>query len=46
MLNEVALEGTQIHYINYLDLIEDKKATARQKGKDDIKQLRRVRGEK
>ena len=41
----VELEATKIHYINYLDLIEDKKATARNKDFEDIAQLRKIRDE-
>ncbi|WP_189562220.1 hypothetical protein [Persicitalea jodogahamensis] len=41
----VDIEGTPIHYISYLDLIEDKKATARKKDMDDIEHLKKIRGE-
>lgn len=42
----VEIEETQIHFISYLDLIEDKKATARKKDMEDIEELRKIRGEK
>ena len=41
----VELAETQIHYINYLDLIEDKKATARKQDLEDIEHLKKIRGE-
>jgi hypothetical protein len=41
---EVELEGIPIHYIGYLDLLEDKKATARKKDIDDIEQLKMGNG--
>ncbi len=41
----VELEGTPIHFMNYFDLIEDKKATARRKDLEDIEQLKKIRGE-
>lgn len=41
----VALDGIQIHYIGYEDLLKDKQSSARQKDKEDIKHLRRQRGE-
>lgn len=31
--------------MNYLDLIEDKKATARKKDLEDIEQLKKIKGE-
>jgi hypothetical protein len=40
----VELQETQIHFMNYYDLIEDKKATARKKDLEDIEQLRKVKG--
>ena len=40
----VEIEGTPIHYLSYLDLIADKKATARKKDMDDIKELKKIRG--
>jgi len=36
----IDVDRTQIHVIAYLDLIEDKKATARKKDLDDIEQLK------
>lgn len=39
------LEAVRIHYMNYYDLIEDKKATARIKDLEDIEQLRKINGE-
>lgn len=41
----VELEETQIHFMNYWDLIEDKKATARKKDLEDIEQLKKIKGE-
>ena len=41
----IELEGTEIHFINYLDLIEDKRATARKKDMKDIEQLKKIKGE-
>lgn len=41
----VELKGIQINVINYIDLIEDKKATARKKDLEDIVQLRKIREE-
>ena len=35
----VEFNDTQIHYMNYFDLIEDKKSTARKKDLEDIEQL-------
>lgn len=40
----VEFEETPIHYITYLDLVEDKKATA-QKDLEDIEQLRKLNDE-
>lgn len=42
----VEFEDTQIHFINYVDLIEDKKATARKKDLEDIEHLKKINGEK
>ncbi len=39
----VELEETQIHFMNYFDLIEDKKATARKKDLEDIEQLKKIK---
>lgn len=39
------LEESQIYIMSYLDLIADKKATARNKDIEDIKQLKKIRGE-
>ncbi len=41
----VELEKTQIHFMCYFDLIEDKKATARKKDLEDIEQLKKNRSE-
>jgi hypothetical protein len=41
----VDLEETQIHFMSYFDLIEDKKATARQKDLENIEQLKKIKGE-
>ncbi|MFT3702464.1 MAG: hypothetical protein QM802_08845 [Agriterribacter sp.] len=41
----IELEKTPIYFLNYLDLIEDKKATARKKDLEDIEQLKKIRGE-
>lgn len=43
--DEVAVEGIDIPYIGYDDLIEDKKSSDREKDKNDIQNLRRERGE-
>lgn len=42
----VDLDGVTINYIGFEDLIADKQSSARQKDAEDIKQLKRVRGEK
>lgn len=42
----VEFEDTQIHFINYVDLIEDKKATARKKDLEDIEHLKKINGDK
>jgi len=43
----VDFEKTLIHFMNYFDLIEDKKETARKKDLEDIEQLRKIKdGEK
>lgn len=42
--NTLELEGTKIHFMNHLDLIEDKKATARLKDLKDIKELKKIKG--
>ena len=39
----VEFNDTQIHYMNYFDLIEDKKSTARKKDLEDIEQLKKKR---
>lgn len=41
--NTVALEETKIHFMNYFDLIEDKKATARTKDLKDIEELKKLK---
>lgn len=38
----VELVEIQIHFLNYFDLIEDKKATARKKDLEDIEQLKKI----
>ncbi len=40
---ETAEDETQIYFLNYFDLIEDKKATARKKDLDDIEQLKKIK---
>ncbi len=42
--NTLELEETKIHFMNHLDLIEDKKATARLKDLKDIKELKKIKG--
>ena len=39
----VELEDTKIHFMNYLDLVEDKKATARKKDLEDLEQLKKIK---
>lgn len=39
----VEIEKTRIHFMNYFDLIEDKRATARKKDLEDIEQLKKIR---
>lgn len=39
----VKLSETQIHFMGYDDLVEDKKATARKKDLEDIKQLGKIK---
>ncbi len=41
----VEFEETPINFITYLDLIEDKRATARKKDLEDIEQLRKLNDE-
>ncbi len=41
----IEFEETPIHYITYLDLVEDKKATARKKDLVDIEQLKKYKDE-
>lgn len=41
----VELDETKIHFMSYFDLIEDKTATAREKDLEDIKQLKKIKGE-
>jgi len=41
----VELAGTQIHFMGYSDLIEDKNATAREKDIQDIEHLKKIRGD-
>ena len=38
----VKFEETEIHFMNYFDLIEDKKAMARKKDLEDIEQLKKL----
>jgi hypothetical protein len=38
------IEEIKIHFINYVDLIKDKEATARKKDLEDIEQLKKIRG--
>lgn len=40
----IDMNGIKIHFMSYTDLIEDKKASARQKDIEDIKQLRNLHG--
>ena len=42
----IEIEGTEVHFLNYRDLIDDKKATAREKDIKDVEQLKRIKGEK
>jgi hypothetical protein len=42
----IVLEETAIHFMGLGDLIEDKEASARKKDLADIKQLRKIRGDK
>ena len=42
----VEIDGVQIHFISYSDLIEDKKTAARRKDLEDIKQLKKIRNKK
>jgi hypothetical protein len=39
----IEVEETQIHFMNYFDLIEDKKATARMKDLKDIEELKKIK---
>jgi predicted nucleotidyltransferase len=38
----IEIDSVQFHFMNYLDLIEDKKATARSKDLKDIEELKKV----
>lgn len=38
----VELNETQINFMNYVDLVEDKKSTGRKKDLDDIEQLKKI----
>lgn len=40
----VEFDTTKIHFMNYIDLIEYKKATARKKDIEDIEQLQKIKG--
>ena len=42
----VEVDETQIYFLNYFDLIEDKKATARKKDLEDIAQLKKIKDRK
>jgi hypothetical protein len=42
----VEVDETQIYFLNYFDLIEDKKATARKKDLEDIEQLKKIKDRK
>ncbi len=42
----VEVDETQIYFLNYFDLIEDKKATARKKYLEDIEQLKIIKNRK
>ncbi len=37
------IDETQIYFLSYFDLIEDKKVTARKKDLDDIEQLKKIK---
>lgn len=39
----INVDETQIYFLSYLDLIEDKKATARKKDLEDIEQLKKIK---
>lgn len=39
----IEFDKIQIYFLNYFDLIEDKKATARKKDLDDIEQLKKIK---
>jgi len=41
----VELKGIRLNFMNYIDLIEDKTATARKKDIEDIVQLKKIREE-
>lgn len=40
----IEIDGIKIHFMNYLDLIKDKEATARKKDLKDIEELKKYRG--
>jgi len=42
----VEMSGVKIHFMSYADLIKDKEASARKKDMEDIKQLKKKRGNK
>lgn len=42
----IKVDETQIHFLSYFDLIEDKKATARKKDLEDIEQLKKIKDSK
>ncbi len=42
----INVDETQIHFLSYLDLIEDKKATGRGKDLEDIEQLKKIKDNK
>jgi hypothetical protein len=39
----VEINETQIHFMNYYDLIKDKEETARKKDIEDIEQLKKIK---
>lgn len=41
----IEIDGIKIHFMNYVDLIKDKETSGREKDKEDIKQLKKLRGE-
>ena len=41
----IKIRNTEIHYMSYSDIVNDKEATARKKDKEDIKQLKKIKGD-